>query len=230
MSWAWEQETKSSGERLVLLALADHAGEDGECWPHSARLGEKCALDRKTVQRHLTALDARGVIEKVNRRKRNNGTLGGWLYRLPIAEGTHTSPLREDTDVPTKRGHPRHLLEGTPTPPHEPSISNPQIEPSTVDSDWETFWSVYPRKTGKQNAEKAWNKLSTIDREHAVQHIHHHVRHWQAAGTAPQFIPHPATWLNGRRWQDELPTITSTNSAPGMDAVKRILEGIQDAG
>lgn len=230
MSWAWEQETKSSGERLVLLALADHAGEDGECWPHSARLGEKCGLDRKTVQRHLTALDERGVIEKVSRRKRNNGTLAGWLYRLPIVEGTHTSRLGGDTDIPTKRGHAHPVLEDTPTSPQEPSIFNPQIEPSQVDNDWQTFWNEYPRKTGKQNAEKAWSKLSATDRQSALAQIDMHIHHWDVSGTSPQFIPHPATWLNGRRWEDELPTIKSKNTAPGMDAVKRILEGIQDAG
>lgn len=227
MSWAWSQDTKSSGERLVLLALADHAGEDGECWPQTGRLGEKCALDRKTVQRHLTALDERGIIEKVSRRKRPNGTLAGWTYRLPLdnPEGTLTTPLRGNAEGLTERERPRPVLEGTPMPPQEPSVTNHQIEPS-VNNRWCEFWEAYPRKTGKQACEKAWGKLKQGDRDNAIAALGDHVAVWVANQTAPQFIPHPATWLNGRRWEDELPVpqAPSGKSAPGMNAVRKLLE------
>ncbi|MGA1037178.1 MAG: helix-turn-helix domain-containing protein [Ilumatobacteraceae bacterium] len=227
MSWAWAQATKSSGERLVLLALADHAGEDGECWPQTGRLGEKCDLDRKTVQRHLTALDERGIIEKVSRRKRPNGTLAGWTYRLPLetSEGTPTTRLRGNADDLTEREHGRPVLEGASMPSQEPSLLNPQIEPS-INNRWSEFWEAYPRKTGKQACEKAWGKLKEVDQANAIAALGDHVALWVANQTATQFIPHPATWLNGRRWEDELPLPHSQQkkSAPGMGAVRKLLE------
>lgn len=237
MAWAWEQNTKSSGERLVLLALADHAGDDGECYPHTARLAEKCALDRKTVQRHLIALDERGLVEKLYRRKRGDGRLAGWQYRIAFddREGTPTSP-HEGTPTSPREGTPTSRLEGTSMPPLEPSISNPQNEPSIsnaveiIDDTWEQFWNTYPRRTGKANARRAWDKLSATDRTTALDALTDHVGYWKAAGTQPQFIPHPATWINGRRWEDELPDTPNTTrrEAPGMNMIRRLLEGNDD--
>ncbi len=73
-------------------------------------------------------------------------------------------------------------------------------EPASFDS----FWQAYPKKAGKADAEKSWGKLDPDD---ALQN-----RILKAVATASkspdwtkengQFIPHPATWLNGRRWED----------------------------
>jgi hypothetical protein len=65
------------------------------------------------------------------------------------------------------------------------------------------FWSAYPRKVGKGAAEKLWGKLKpdlpivlkAIERARVTEQ-------WQRDGG--QFIPHPATWLSQRRWEDEL--------------------------
>lgn len=69
------------------------------------------------------------------------------------------------------------------------------------------FWSVYPRHVDKQRARKAWAKLKPD--EALVETILRAVKaqttceQWTRDGGA--YIPYPATWLNGRRWEDELP-------------------------
>jgi hypothetical protein len=67
-------------------------------------------------------------------------------------------------------------------------------------SDFETFYSSYPRKVSKTNAEKAWKKQKCVLSE-VMPSLQKQMKLW----TDPQFIPHPATWLNGRRWEDETP-------------------------
>ena len=69
------------------------------------------------------------------------------------------------------------------------------------------FWQIYPRKVGKGTAEKAWLKISpdkdltmTILKSVAAQMA---TEQWLRDGG--RFIPHPTTWLNGRRWEDEAP-------------------------
>ncbi len=68
------------------------------------------------------------------------------------------------------------------------------------------FWSAYPKKVGKGAAEKAWSKikpdfelhlkiLSAIERQKTSE---------QWLRDNGQYIPNPATWLNQRRWEDEL--------------------------
>lgn len=80
-AWAWELECASSGEKLVLLALADHAGDDGTCIPSTGRLSEKTGIGNSTVRKHLDALEERGVLSR-RRRRRKDGKLGGYTYRL----------------------------------------------------------------------------------------------------------------------------------------------------
>ena len=66
------------------------------------------------------------------------------------------------------------------------------------------FWAVYPRHDGKAAAENAWRKLAPdIERQAEIMAAigdHKRSPRWLES---PRFIPHAATWLNGRRWEDE---------------------------
>lgn len=89
--------------------------------------------------------------------------------------------------------------------------SCPSMTPALSDQMFERFWQAYPRKVSKSAAQKAFTKLKVtqtlldkmlVQIERAKQ-----TKQWQD----PQYIPHPATWLNGRRWEDEL-TESAINS------------------
>ncbi|MBM3913914.1 MAG: hypothetical protein FJ351_05650 [Sphingomonadales bacterium] len=67
------------------------------------------------------------------------------------------------------------------------------------------FWELYPRKTSKQLASKAFAKLSDDNQQKAIANI---ARLY--ANTETQFVPHAATYLNQARWEDQ--TIVRTNT------------------
>jgi len=69
---------------------------------------------------------------------------------------------------------------------------------------FDTFWKYYPKKVGKGAAEKAWQKVdhSLLTRILTALRMQGKSLDWQKDGG--QFIPHPATWLNQRRWEDEI--------------------------
>lgn len=71
-------------------------------------------------------------------------------------------------------------------------------------SDFESFWGPYPRKVAKKDAEDAWAKLTPEKKFAALESLPIHVRYWNAAGTAKEYLPYPATWIRGERWTDEL--------------------------
>lgn len=81
---------------------------------------------------------------------------------------------------------------------------------------FERFWAAYPRKTAKRNALKAFEKLNVTEalltEMLAALDWQRQSEGWTKDGG--QFIPHPATWLNGRRWEDEKPAQAKTNSNP----------------
>ena len=79
---------------------------------------------------------------------------------------------------------------------------------AVVDTDekptFPAFWLLYPKKVAKFDAEKAWNKLSEADRLDAIIGLVAWRQAWVRRNEM-QFVPHAATWLNGHRWEDELP-------------------------
>lgn len=62
-SWAWAQALRPS-HKLVLLSLADRAGERHQCWPSVERLRLDTGLDVKTVRASLRELCAQGLITR----------------------------------------------------------------------------------------------------------------------------------------------------------------------
>ena len=69
------------------------------------------------------------------------------------------------------------------------------------------FWNAYPKRKEKFNAFKAWQKIApdaeTVSAIMAALEWQKNCHDWVKDGG--QFIPYPAKWLNGRRWEDEQP-------------------------
>jgi hypothetical protein len=75
-------------------------------------------------------------------------------------------------------------------------------EISAHTSQFDRFWSLYPRKTVKKMARLAWSKaIMGADPETIIDGLIHY-----AFSSERQYQPHPATWLNQERWQYETDT------------------------
>ena len=76
------------------------------------------------------------------------------------------------------------------------------------------FYSDYPKKVGKAQAQKAFHKISPDDDlfDEIMTALKNHTRKWDD----PKYIPHPATWLNQKRWEDalEVPTLKPKEKPP----------------
>ena len=70
--------------------------------------------------------------------------------------------------------------------------------------EFDKFWSAYPRKAGsKQKAFEAFKKAG-VSLEILLDAIENQKQSSQWSKDNGQFIPHPTTWLNGKRWEDQL--------------------------
>lgn len=69
--------------------------------------------------------------------------------------------------------------------------------------DFDRFWSAYPRKVGKQDCKRWWDRhyFPTSEVTKMVEAIgkYRNTKQWQEG-----FIPHPTTFLNKGRWEDEI--------------------------
>lgn len=68
---------------------------------------------------------------------------------------------------------------------------------------WDDFWLLYPRRIAKLDARKAWAKMTPAQQMAAIVACAAWRKVW--AGKDLDYLPYPATWLRGERWEDELP-------------------------
>jgi len=87
LNWAWSQDCPNPTAKLVLMALADHANADGECWPSMNRISELTGISSRQVSTHIVALEDLGYVTKGDRR-RWQGQLRGWEYHVNLRKDT----------------------------------------------------------------------------------------------------------------------------------------------
>lgn len=97
-------------------------------------------------------------------------------------------------------------------------------------ADFEIFWDAYPRKEGKQKAMAAFEKVD-VGLDVILSALERHKKSTQWTKNGGEFIPHPATWLNGRRWEDEVgnyeavPKGASGLGEAELEAIRRVMGG-----
>ena len=82
-------------------------------------------------------------------------------------------------------------------------VQMPTPEPE-LSIEFSDFWGMYPRRVAKKDARKAWQKISTNQHNQILTALFEWSRIWKDRGEI-EFIPYPASWLNGERWEDEYP-------------------------
>jgi len=72
MSAVWERDDLTSTQKLVLLALADWANDEGLCWPSVDRVALKASLTSRGVQKTIRALEEMQFLRKEEIKGRGN--------------------------------------------------------------------------------------------------------------------------------------------------------------
>ena len=116
----------------------------------------------------------------------------------------------------------------------ESRIQNPESESRSIRTreEFDVFWSAYPRKAG--NKQKAFDsfKRVNVSLDVLLDAIENQKKSAQWSKDNGQFIPHPTTWLNGKRWEDQLPEESSVPKgasgelgAAELEAIQQLLKG-----
>lgn len=92
---------------------------------------------------------------------------------------------------------------GGEAPPQERNIKENRKKASAPDL-FLNFWNEYPRKVAKATAKKSFDKLkvdeSLLKQILQALEIQKQSKQWQDKN----YIPHAATWINQKRWEDEM--------------------------
>lgn len=100
----------------------------------------------------------------------------------------------------------------------KPEPAKPEVKEEPSDADFDRFWEAYPNKKGRKAAQRAWKKADDkppIDELVRIVQSHALSDDWTKDGG--KFIPHPATWLDAGRWDDEIDSGGSSDFSCGRD-------------
>src|SRR5215470_17248961 len=127
---------------------------------------------------------------------------GDQCENLTSQVGSQETRLSQTNSKPKKRERTESDKQIPDSLSHKRSKKLTRLDSAAVEV-FERFYLAYPRRVAKKKAFEAWLELNP-DAETvsvimgAVERYAEEVRN-----TELRFIPHPATWLNDRRWEDE---------------------------
>lgn len=75
------------------------------------------------------------------------------------------------------------------------------------DAAWCRFWAAYPKRVSKKDARKAWAELNPSPEtvEKIVEALTWQSQQPMWVKDGGQFVPYPASWIRGERFDDEAP-------------------------
>lgn len=221
MTAVWERAPFTQATLLVLLALADHAADDGTCYPSVPRLALAARTSERHVQRVLRELEQR---QWITRRERPNTST---MYRVTIPEGVRpmdtpggdvevtppVTPRSPGGDTQVTRGvTPRSVRGDTQV---TQTIKNPQLNrqgtvtrPTAAPTDtsehpsFPKFWEAYPRHDARRKAAQAYRSALKRTGGDPTPIILGARRYAGDPNRDPGFTAMATTWLNGDRWND----------------------------
>lgn len=131
------------------------------------------------------------------------------------------TPEQDASEVVAERKRPAStpLASRTPPPSREAEAEAEAETPSPAPArptGFDRFWAAYPKRASKGDAEKAWKALkpndAQVDRIVKAAQLAARRERWKAENG--RYIPHPATWLRAKGWEDD--DLQPTRSIAGM--------------
>ncbi len=137
MTEVWEYSQHSGHKLMLMLAIADHANDEGRvAWPSYDKLAKKCRLSRRQTITLIQELEKTGelVIERGGGRGRSNRYIVQKLH--PLEKSAKGAVSEERVQSEGEKGAISTLKGEVATAPEssiEPSLIESSIEPSLID-------------------------------------------------------------------------------------------------
>lgn len=131
MSWVFEHSKSTLADRLVLLAIADHANHEGcDAWPSIPWIAEKARVSRATVHRSINELVKLGELEVQSGRGRGHRN----TYKVVIDKTSQSATLTAEKVSST---HVKGLIHADRASLFKPSLTAPGGPPLSPEASQE---------------------------------------------------------------------------------------------
>lgn len=183
-------ENLTGNAKLLYGEITALSSKEGRCWASDSYFSELYGVDKSTVQRWLKSLEDKNYIKREVVYKEGSKEIDMRYTQICVY------PMRKNECTPIRKN------EGD----NNTSINNiPPISPAGENESFKRFWEAYPKKVAKQDALKAFKKIKPDDNLFAemMKALRRQKESTEWKRDKGKFVPYPATWLNGRRWEDE---------------------------
>jgi len=194
LDWTFDFAREGDVGRFSDAQIAQGIGYPGDparmiCALIDARWLDRCATHRLVVH---------NLPEHAPESWRRLMGVQGRRFVVPVPVSTGSVALRTATVGPSAPAP-------TPTPDLLALTSFACAPACAPTHEFDEFWKAYPRKCDKQRARKAWAKLRPPPLKAILDALawQRELPDWCKENGA--FVPYPASYLNGRRWEDERP-------------------------
>jgi hypothetical protein len=197
----------SPTEKLLLLALANYADEHMRCYPSQKRLAEDTCLSDRSIRSLLAQLEGRRIISRQERQRADNSRATDLItlhFFGEVAEAASGGAEMVSGGVGKQLPGGGEAASALTTFEPSPEPSEEPLECGVRErADFTAFWAAYPRKTAKDKARLAFPRAIAKASLATMLAALSRQREWEQWRRG--VIPHPATWLNQARWNDEEP-------------------------
>ena len=185
--------------KMLYGVIASYTRISGKCAASSRTLAEKLQTTPRTIRFCLAQLETAGYIRRTVNREAAQIKQPQREIRLSWdwTRGVEENFLPVGRKKPT--GAEENFRQGVKKNSNIPPLV-PQGERATCFS-FSEFWEMYGKKIGRAACERKYAKIGEADREQIKKTLPRFIE----STPLIQFRPHPQTYLNGRRWEDELP-------------------------
>lgn len=224
----WLREDLSCVDKCLLAEIDSLAGYKQGCFAGNSHLATFLHVSVPTVTRSVKKLTDLGLL-KVEVEKTKTGTKRTMypLIKMIRPPNQIDDPPTNQNDEHSNTGNISNTESNTPpTPSKSPDELALDIDSAVVEGSGEAFklfYDAYPRHEGKADAEKAWKqtvKKSGFPHLLDLIGIVEARKRGEWSGKEKQFIPLPASYLRGKRWEDEIAGTTVSED----ERVSRLLE------
>jgi len=128
------------------------------------------------------------------------GFIEGW-----VTPANQTEPLANQTEPVVAQNRIEENRLRKKDPPYTPPLPTKRNQLAR-DNGFDEFWLAYPRKVGKGAARRCWKRIRPDAelKQKILNSLASHTYSHDWSRDYGRFIPHPATFLNQERWDDEL--------------------------
>lgn len=228
LSWEWYGDINTRVLFIHLLLTVNHERQRwrgitvdrGQRVTSFPGLAQETGLSLQNVKTAVAHLQSTGELTYCSTAKYSVFTVNNYEKYQGVTYSQPTEPQQANHQLTTKEESKKVRKEEEENPPKSPQ--GEQAESLAVEmaagtakaadhsttpeqQGFDEFWEAYPRKIGKGAARKAWEKIRPGESLAAeiVAAVHRDRKTEQWRRDSGKYIPHPATWLNQERWEDD---------------------------